>query len=219
MSLRSVLSLLVGLFAILDPTVSAGQGRSLPAEPSAARRVVARSPALRAPVREPSYTIRRFPSNSPDSSEFSQFVRAAGTIFAGSVTRVQFHPGANGQSVATVAITFHIENAIRGATSGREFTIFEWSGLWSAGQRYRVGERVFLFLYPRSKLGLTSSVAGPLGRFALNAQQEVVPNAQQISTFRTHPVVGGKSRLHFSDFALAVRQASEEEPSRGDHEK
>jgi len=53
-------------------------------------------------------------------------------------------------------VTFHIESGLRGATAGRNLTINEWIGLWSSGQRYAVGERVLLFLYPKSKLGLTS---------------------------------------------------------------
>jgi hypothetical protein len=141
----------------------------------------------------------------------SSLVRAAGIIFSGTVIRVEPRNRANGQTIATVAITFHVENAVLGSTPGRELTISEWAGLWSSGQRYRVGERVFVFLYPRSKLGLTSSVAGPIGRFALDTRGTVLLSPQHISAFRRHPVLGGKSRVSFSDFALAVRQAHEEE--------
>jgi hypothetical protein len=41
----------------------------------------------------------------------------------------------------------------------------EWAGLWVARPRYRIGERVVLFLYPLSLLGLTSPVADGRGRF------------------------------------------------------
>jgi hypothetical protein len=41
---------------------------------------------------------------------------------------------------------------------GQVLTVHEWAGLWSSGKRYCVGERVFLFLYPPGKLGLTSVV-------------------------------------------------------------
>ena len=79
------------------------------------------------------------------------------------------------------------------------------------GQRYRVGERVLLFLYPPSKLGLTSCVGGRMGRFTVDPWGRVLLSAQHLSAFRADPVLGGKSRVRFSDFALAVRRASEEE--------
>jgi hypothetical protein len=111
----------------------------------------------------------------------------------------------------TVAITFHIENAIRGATPGENLTIAQWIGLWAGAQRYRVGERVLLFLNPSSKLGLTSCISGEMGRFTVDPQGRVALSADHLSAFRTDPILGGKSRPRFSDFALAVRRASEEE--------
>ncbi len=152
----------------------------------------------------------RPPIASPITIDFPAISRAAGMIFSGTVTRVERRPAA-GQAIETVAITFHIENAIRGATPGQDLTIAQWIGLWSSGQRYRVGERVLLFLYPPSKLGLTSCVAGRIGRFQVDAWGRVLLSAQHLSLFRTDPVLGGKSRLRLSDFALAVRQASGEE--------
>jgi len=143
--------------------------------------------------------------------DFRIIARAAGTIFSGTVVSITRRPATRGQAVETVAITFHIENAIRGATPGEDFTISQWIGLWSGGQRYRVGEHVLLFLYPPSKLGLTSSVAGPMGRFTLDRWGRVLLSAQHLSALRTDPVLGGKSRVRFSDFTLAVQRASEEE--------
>ena len=142
---------------------------------------------------------------------FPQVVRAAGRIFSGTVTHIERRPATAGQSVETVAVRFRIENALRGATPGQDLTITQWIGLWSSGQRYRVGERVVLFLYPASKLGLTSCVGGSLGRFAIDRAGQVMLTAQQLSAFRKDPVLGGKSRARFSDFALAVRHAGEEE--------
>ena len=147
---------------------------------------------------------------APITVGFPLIARAAGIIFSGTVTTVARHPPTSGQSIETVEITFHIENAIRGATSGQSLTISQWLGLWSAGQRYRVGERVLLFLYPPSKLGLTSCVGGTIGRFAIDPWGRVLLSAQHLAAFRADPVLSGKSRLRFSDFALAVRRASEE---------
>jgi hypothetical protein len=175
-----------------------------------------RNPALRLPI-----TIRpgkplpppiapHFPIRTPGNS-FHDLARASGTIFSGTVTRIERRPANHAQALTSVAITLHVEGAIRGVRQGEDFTLFEWAGLWSSGQRYRIGERVLLFLYPASKLGLTSCVAGPIGRFAVDAWGRVLLSAQHLSAFRTDPVLGGKSRLGFSDFALAVRHASEEE--------
>jgi len=138
-------------------------------------------------------------------------VQAAGTIFSGVVTAITPRPPTRGQSVEAVAITFHVERAIRGVTPGDDFTISQWIGLWSAGQRYRLGERVLLFLYSPSKLGLTSCVGGQIGRFAVDSRGRVLLSALHLSAFRADPVLGGKSSVTFSDFALAVQRASGEE--------
>jgi hypothetical protein len=132
-------------------------------------------------------------------------------IFSGTVTKIERRPARRGQSVEAVAVTFHIESALRGTATGRNLTINQWIGLWSSGQRYAVGERVLLFLYPKSKLGLTSCVGGLLGHFAIDRTGRVALTGQQLSAFRNDPVLGGKSRARFSDFALAVRHAGEEE--------
>jgi hypothetical protein len=149
--------------------------------------------------------------NLPPGFGFPLLARAAGTIFSGTVTAIRRQPASQSEAIETVAITFRVENAIRGATPGEDLTISQWIGLWSSGQRYRVGEHVLLFLYPPSKLGLTSCVAGSLGRFTIDLRDRVLLSAQHLSAFQADPVLGGKSRVRFSDFALAVRQAREEE--------
>jgi hypothetical protein len=210
---RTILYLLAGLSVVLAPLLSAGQDSAAASSVQRSRSnyLLPRAFRSRPPAREPDRIIPPLPVYPGNSSGLSALVRAAGIIFSGTVIRVEPRNRANGQTVATVVITFHVENAVLGSTPGRELTIYEWAGLWSSGQRYRVGERVFVFLYPRSKLGLTSSVAGPIGRFALDTRGTVLLSPQHISAFRRHPVLGGKSRVSFSDFALAVRQAHEEE--------
>lgn len=165
------------------------------------------SPRVTAPARS---DLRR-PVPVMGTISLPVIARAAGTIFSGTVTSIARRPATRAQAVETVAITFRVENAIRGATPGESLTISQWIGLWSAGQRYRVGERVLLFLYPPSKLGLTSCVAAGMGRFAIDPGGRVLLSAQHLSAFRADPVLGGKPRVRFSDFARAVRRASEEE--------
>ncbi len=142
---------------------------------------------------------------------FSKMARAAGMIFSAVVTGIERRPATLGESVETVRITFHVERAIRGATPGEDLTVSQWIGLWAGGQRYHVGERVAVFLYPRSRLGLSSCVGGALGRFEMDAWGRVVMSGEQVSGFQRDPVLGGKSQVAFSDFALAVRHAGEEE--------
>lgn len=204
---------LLALAALIEANASpslAQLERFRPDSPILSRSDLRSRPPAHVPIVEPPPGLR-FPGNPVPEPGFPQLARSAGIIFSGTVTRIERHSAARGQSLATVAITFHIENAIRGATRGRDLTILQWSGVWSSGQRYRTGERVLLFLYPRSKLGLTSLVAGPMGRFDIDPWNRVVLSARHLSLFRVDPILGGKSRVSFSDFASAVRQACEEE--------
>jgi hypothetical protein len=200
-----------------DLTAPLWPDRSNVAQPGMAQPNVARLNLARPSTREqlrphlPIHLPGAPVNNPPPGFGFPRLARAAGSIFSGTVTTIRRQTVSQGEAVETVAITFRVENAIRGATPGQDLTILQWIGLWSSGQRYRVGERVLLFLYPTSKLGLTSCVAGAMGRFTIDAGGHVLLSAQHLSAFREDPVLGGKSRVRFSDFALAVRQAGEEE--------
>ena len=194
-------SRLLAIFCVLSPCVLHAQD-----DLSAFRALNPR--VLLPPDRDPTRTLLR--AVPPGTIGFPQIARAAGTIFSGTVLGIS-RPARRAQSIETVAITFRVDRAIRGVIPGETFTISQWIGLWSSGQRYRIGERVLLFLYPPSKLGLTSCVSAPLGRFAFDASGRIALSAQQLSAFRTDSVLGGKSRPTLSDFALAVRRASGEE--------
>ena len=147
----------------------------------------------------------------PGAVGFQQIAHAAGTIFSGTVSSITRHPTTRAQAVETVSITFHVERAIRGASPGMDLTVSQWMGLWSSGQRYRLGERVLLFLYPPSKLGLTSSVGAEIGRFRVDPLGRILLSAQQLSAFRADPLLAGKSRVTFNDLALAVQRTAEED--------
>jgi hypothetical protein len=151
------------------------------------------------------------PPVRPVPSGFPLLAHTAGTIFSGTVTGVVHRPATHSSAIATVAITFHVEQAIRGAAPGENLTIRQWMGVWSGGQRYRVGERVLLFLYPPSKLGLTSSVGGALGRFAVDPRGRVLLTPQHLAAFQKDAAFGGEPHLRVSDFAAAVRRLGEEE--------
>jgi hypothetical protein len=142
----------------------------------------------------------------------SQIVSSAGIIFSGRVTAV----GTAGvpavsppeRSSAWTAVTFQVEYALRGTTAGRSLTIHEWSGLSSGSHKenYRIGERVFLFLYPPSRLGFTSPVGGGAGRFAVDSQGNVAMNTQHVSVL-ADPVIAGRKVVPYNDFIGAVQRA------------
>jgi hypothetical protein len=66
-------------------------------------------------------------------------------------------------------------------------TIREWAGLWSSGDRYRKGERLLLFLYRPSKLGLTSLVGETLGRFPVDSAGNIILDNQKLAALSTRP--------------------------------
>jgi hypothetical protein len=138
-------------------------------------------------------------------------VQTAGMIFSGQVLSIARERALGGASIERVAITFHIDRGLRGVTTGKNLTIQQWAGMWSSGQRYRAGERVFLFLYPASKLGLTSCVAGRMGRFAVDPRGWVLLSEQHIAAFGSDPVLAGRSRVSLDEFASAIAGVGGEE--------
>jgi hypothetical protein len=145
---------------------------------------------------------------------FQQLVQNAGMIFAGRVTSVGAAdlPSGENHPATAVTITFQVDHALRGTLPNESVTIHEWAGLSSRGERYRMGEHVLLFLYGTSRLGLTSPVAGPLGRFALDSQDRIVMSAAHVAAYGGDPILRGRPLVPYVDFALAVRNA---QPGRG----
>ena len=146
-------------------------------------------------------------------ADLRKITRAAGTIFAGIVTSVRHTPASKLSEIETVQVSFRVDHAIRGTRAGENLTIHEWAGLWSTGDRYRVGEHVLLFLYPPSKLGLTSPVGGPLGRFNVDQADLVVlktetPKLPPNNAGAEKPP--GKSRVSYREFSRAIHRAAEE---------
>lgn len=137
----------------------------------------------------------------------------SGYIFAGTVKAVE-RAVPKGNGIATVQITFHVDNGIRGVRTGQLLAIREWAGLWQSGERYCPGERVLLFLYPPSKLGLTSPVQGPMGRFRIGPDGLLVLDPGRIgfpaphSGFRDQ--IPRRTRLSPVEFVRLLRSAEEE---------
>jgi hypothetical protein len=101
----------------------------------------------------------------------------SGRIFSGTVLRVEHRNSDSSSALATTRVVFRVDGAIRNARRGQTLEINEWAGLWQSGERYHPGERVLLFLYPPSRLGLTSPVGNRAGRFAVNQAGSITVKA------------------------------------------
>jgi len=105
--------------------------------------------------------------------QWKQLSRRAGMIFGGTVLSVEAPNGATDRTSTgappTVQLRFRVDQPIAGVEPGQVLTIHEWSGAWSMHRPMSSGQHVLLFLYPPSRLGLTSPVAGPLGQIALDS--------------------------------------------------
>jgi hypothetical protein len=133
-------------------------------------------------------------------------IQSSGIIFSGQVISVSHADAASGQLATPTVITFRVQHAIRGATAGQKLTIREWAGLWNRGERYRIGERVFLFLYPPSRLGLTSPVKGSLGRLAMDSQERIVLRPEITHAFAPDLVFEQKRAAPYVDFQRSLQR-------------
>lgn len=125
-----------------------------------------------------------------------RMIRNSGRIFAGTVTNIQFVQ----DGIPITRVTFRIDEAIRGVRKDQTIQMSEWGALWQAGERYRTGQRVLLFLYPESKLGLTSPVAGAMGRWSI----------ERDGTVETGAAVTRFHKFELKDIAAALRRAAHE---------
>ncbi len=117
-----------------------------------------------------------------------------------------------GGRVPAVAITFRVTDAIRGVRVGQVITLAEWSGLWLADPaRYRPGDDLLICFYPKSRAGLSSPVAGGLGRFAIAADGRMaLTEAQRRMLFPgqtalSRAAIPRPSELRYKDFADLLR--------------
>ena len=75
----------------------------------------------------------------PAISSLRRLTQDSGYIFDGTVLSVQAAQD-NSTELATVQITFRVEQAIRGTRTGQILTIREWAGLWNSGERLVAGD-------------------------------------------------------------------------------
>ena len=154
----------------------------------------------------PQVTARRPDINIPNPPIllrpiFQPIVRDAGKIFSGTVLEVEHQNSGSSSALATTNIRFRVDEAIRGVRKSEIVEVKEWAGLWESGERYHPGERVLLFLYPPSKLGLTSPVGHRAGRFPVNSTGGVL--------LPTNP--GAKPKpIEIHKVVAAIREAEQE---------
>jgi hypothetical protein len=163
----------------------------------------------------PRQAVGQAPRASPiQPASLREMTRNAGYIFTGKVLAVQREAVTRSNTVPTIRITFRVQQAIRGVHRGQTLLIREWAGRWESGDRYRPGEPVLLFLYPPSKLGLTSAIGGASGHFAIDGSGQIVLADERIASLALEPsrqaVWREKGRISSREFADAIRQMSEE---------
>jgi hypothetical protein len=140
------------------------------------------------------------PPREPVVSRKDHLTNSSGYIFAGTVKAIERSTPKANDGVSCMEITFHVDTGIRGVRTGQTLTVREWAGLWQAGERYRRGERLLLFLYPPSKLGLTSPVGGRIGRFKVDGNNHVVVRPGGAGQSDPAAPFHGKTHVSIPDF-------------------
>jgi hypothetical protein len=134
-------------------------------------------------------------------ASLSPLLRDSALIFSGTVIQVEHRNSDSSSALATTSILFRVNQAIRGVQRGQIVEVREWGGHWQSGERYHPGERVLLFLYPPSKLGLTSPVGHRSGRFPVTSAGHVLLPTGASSPFRP---------IAMRRVVAAIRQAEKE---------
>jgi len=122
----------------------------------------------------PANSVRPFQPDGEEPLVHRPILKSSSYIFAGTVQSVERIAANRPNSVPVMKVVFRVEQAFRGVRAGQTLVVHEWAGLWQDGEHYRPGERVMLFLYPPSRLGLTSPVGGGAGQFRVDPQGNVV---------------------------------------------
>ena len=117
---------------------------------------------------------------------WEQLSRRAGMIFAGTVlsasqpARCRNTPDGRDAACpvslapipdasAATELRFRVDFPIAGVEPSKTLTIHEWTGALDRQRPLHPGDRVLLFLYPPSRLGLTSPIGGHQGQIWLDS--------------------------------------------------
>ena len=158
--------------------------------------------------------------------QWKQISRRAGMIFAGTVLAAAAQTGTTQtgtiQTTATdrvppgttpaLQLTFRVDQAIAGVEPGQILTIHEWAGAWSRQRPMYKGQHVLIFLYPLSRLGLTSPVGGSIGQVVLD------PSGENVSQHEQRPLGPGVSVVQLERAIRSARNRSAGNRSTGNEE-
>ena len=153
------------------------------------------------------------PVSSPlINADLQRVARKAALIFTGTVISIAPVHSNGSDEINTVEIAFQVEQALRGLRTGQRYTIREWSGLWMAGPRYRLGRRMMLFLYGPGRAGLTSPVEGNLGHYDVDRSGQVSIFAPSVPSPipTSRPIAAGAQHVPIRTFSRAIREVMEE---------
>jgi len=139
---------------------------------------------------------------------FAELVESAGTILAGRVLEVREEPHPQYPYLIVTRVTLTVERAFKGEIKGRSFTFFQIGGSKTFRPfhlpGYREGEEVVLFLYPESRYGLTSPVAGAAGKFRI-FQDPQTKRRMVVNGFDNWGLFDGSLALSTAERALLAR--------------
>jgi hypothetical protein len=145
-----------------------------------------------------------FPAPStPAARDVASVMRSlsarAGVIFVGQVEKIQPNGG-------VTDIVFNVQQRVSGEV-GATYTLREWSGRWAGGQqRYNVGERAMIFLYPPNAAGISSPVDGMAGVVPLiptGADEDPLLDVRFLDTRVERPVGAPIADSDFGAVALS----------------
>jgi hypothetical protein len=151
--------------------------------------------------------------------QWKQFSGRAGMIFAGTVLSGSSATSGTDRAEAppfSIELHFRVDRAIAGVERGQVLTIREWAGAASMHRPMIGGQQVLLFLYPPSRLGLTSPVGGSLGVIVLDAGGDYVTREELVRRDGMVPRVGllnatshATQRVSIEQLERAIRSARE----------
>jgi hypothetical protein len=111
-------------------------------------------------------------------SQWKQLSHRAGMIFAGTVLNSTLPTATIDRTIPAVQLSFRVDEPIAGVKRGQVVTIHEWAGALDRHHPMTKGQHILIFLYPPSRLGLTSPVGGSLGQVTLDARGKNVSTAE-----------------------------------------
>jgi hypothetical protein len=151
-------------------------------------------------------------------TQWKQLSRRAGMIFAGTLLGSTPPTTTIDRATPAVQLSFRVDRAIAGVARGQVLTIREWAGASSMQRPMIKGQHILIFLYPPSRLGLTSPVGGSQGQVALDAggknvverRAAAATELRDASFPRSHAIAAGAT-VSVVQLERAIRSARSEQ--------